>query len=334
MNMRKDRLLAAALACIGILLFSGASCHRGGDKPVVIEVTPTGPEFNADSAFAFCYAQCEFGPRTMNSDAHEQCAQWIMGKFEQYGCQVEAQKAALTGYDGTMLRATNIIARHHPERPQHILLCAHWDSRPWADNDPDSTNWMKPVMGANDGASGVAVMIEMARLLQENDSLDVGVDFVCFDAEDWGVPQWSHRSDENSWALGSQYWATHYNAQGYETIFGILLDMVGGQAAEFYKERMSLKYAPQLVERVWNAAHTAGYSGFFPMTAGGYITDDHLPVNERAGIPTIDIIPCYPDNEASSFGPTWHTVNDDMQHIDKSTLKAVGQTLVQVLFTK
>jgi hypothetical protein len=243
------------------------------------------------------------------------------------------QKAALTGYDGTMLRATNIIARHHPERPRHILLCAHWDSRPWADNDPDSTNWQKPVMAANDGASGVAVMLEIARLLQQNDSLNVGIDFVCFDAEDWGIPQWTNRSDENSWALGAQYWASNYHPEGYTTEFGILLDMVGGEAAQFYKEQTSVRMAPKIVERVWRAAQEAGYSGYFPMSLGGYITDDHLPVNEKAGIPTIDIIAYYPDCAASSFGPTWHTINDTMAHIDNNTLKAVGQTLVQVLFT-
>ena len=336
MTMKIRNITLAMSATLMMMLFCYASCKgsgEGSNTTVNIDVAPTGPLFEADSALAFCYAQCAFGPRTMNSDAHEQCGQWIVNQFERYGCQVETQKAALTGYDGTMLRATNIIARHHPEREHHILLCAHWDSRPWADNDPDSANWMKPVMAANDGASGVAVMLEMARLLQEHDSLNVGIDFVCFDAEDWGVPQWAHRSDGNSWALGAQYWASHYKPEGYVTDYGILLDMVGGQAAQFHKEGESVRLAPQVVERVWQAAHAAGYSGYFPMTTGGNITDDHIPVNERAGIPTADIIPYYPECEASSFGPTWHTVNDDMDHIDKNTLKAVGQTLVQLLFT-
>ncbi len=334
MNIVRRNLVAMAVAFAAMLLFSNASCHRGGNTNIeVIEVQSVGPEFDADSAWAYCYAQCAFGPRTMNSEAHEQCAAWIADKFRALGCTVEMQKAALTGYDGTMLRATNIIARHHPERQRHILLCAHWDSRPWADNDPDSTNWQKPVMAANDGASGVAVMLEIARLLQQSDSLSVGVDFVCFDAEDWGVPQWINRSDEDSWALGAQYWASQYKAEGYTTEFGILLDMVGGEAAQFHQEGMSMLMAPSIVEKVWRAAQQAGYSGYFPMSPGGRITDDHLPVNEKAGIPTIDIIPYYPNCESSSFGPTWHTVNDTMDHIDKNTLKAVGQTLVQVLFT-
>ena len=332
--MKRSNLLIPILALIAILISSGASCQRKPKPIEVIEVNPFGPDFNADSALAYCYAQCEFGPRTMNSEAHERCGQWIAGKFQELGCQVELQQASLTGYDGTTLRATNIIARYQPEKKQHILLCAHWDSRPWADNDPDSTNWMTPVMAANDGASGVAVMLEVARLLQGNDSLNFGIDFVCFDAEDWGVPQWSDRFEDNSWALGSHYWASHYKPDGFSTIFGILLDMVGGQSPLFYQEGMSMKYAPRIVEKVWNAAHAAGYSGYFPKNMGGAITDDHLPVNEKAGIPTVDIIPHYPECEASSFGPTWHTVLDDMNHIDKNTLKAVGQTIIQVLFTE
>ena len=206
--MTKRYLISCTLAAVVLILFGAASCNHG--KKEVLEpitVDPKGPQFDADSALAFCYGQCAFGPRTMNSAAHDQCEAWIVDKFKQYGCEVETQKATLHGFDGTPLRATNIIAHYQADKPKHILLCAHWDSRPWADNDPDSTNWRTPVMAANDGASGVAVMIEVARLLQKVDSLDLGVDFVCFDAEDWGVPLWSDRSDENSWALGAQYWA-------------------------------------------------------------------------------------------------------------------------------
>ena len=330
--MRLNTFAIFSLLAMFFLLSTGSSCNKK-NQYVPVEDHPVGPQFEADSAFAYCYQQCAFGPRVMNSSAHDECGKWIAGKFEALGCDVELQEASLQGYDGTMLKSTNIIAHYQPDKPRHILLCAHWDSRPWADNDPDSANWYKPVMAANDGASGVAVMLEVARLLQQTDSLDLGVDFVCFDAEDWGVPQWDQRTDENSWALGSQYWASHRQATPYNTLFGILLDMVGGQGAQFYQEGMSLRYAPQVVKYVWSAAHAAGYSSYFPMSKGNFITDDHISVNEKAGIPTIDIIPCYPDCDASSFGPTWHTVNDDMNHIDKNTLKAVGQTVIQVLFT-
>ena len=288
-------------------------------------------EFNADSAYAFCAAQCAFGPRIMNSEAHDRCASWIQQQFQQYGYDVTLQQADLRGYDGTVLHATNIIATPPSASKSRILICAHWDSRPWADNDPDSANWHKPVMAANDGASGVAVMLELARLLQQHDSAAVAVDFVCFDAEDWGVPQWSDAADTDSWALGSQYWSAN-NSKSYD--YGILLDMVGGQGAKFYREGYSLEHASTIVDKVWQAAAAAGYGSNFINKEMGYVTDDHVPVNEKAGIPCVDIINHYPDCRQSSFGPTWHTVSDDMQHIDRNTLRAVGQTLVQLIYTK
>ena len=302
---------------------------------------PLGPAFNADSAYAFCEAQCAFGPRVMNSAAHDQCEQWIVSKFQSYGLSVTTQKTTLKGYDGTPLHATNIVASYRPELTERILLCAHWDSRPWADNDPDPANHRTPVLAANDGASGVAVMLEIARLLSlqfTDDSLQmnrIGVDFVCFDAEDWGVPQWSDATDTgDSWALGAQYWAAHPHVEGYKARFGILLDMVGGEGAQFYQEGVSMHYANAVVTKVWRAAQIVGYGSLFPMQKGSNITDDHLPVNTVAHIPCIDIIPYYPDCAQSSFGPTWHTVNDDMTHISRNTLQAVGQTVIQVLFSE
>ena len=328
--------------CCSVILF--ISCKSKQATNDISSLTPVGPAFVADSAFAYCQAQCDFGPRTMNSDAHEQCAQWIIKKFEQFGCKVTTQQATLTGYDGTPLKSTNIIASYLPSSLssssslERILLCAHWDSRPWADNDPDSANWRKPVMAANDGASGVAVMLEIARQLQKADSLKVGVDFICFDAEDWGTPQWDTTTQVNGdpWALGAQYWAQQFaqNSGGQSYRFGILLDMVGGQGARFYQEGVSRQYALDIVKKVWTAAKVVGYGSMFPDEANGGITDDHVPVNEVAKIPCIDIIPYYPDCQQSSFGPTWHTLNDDMQHIDKNTLQAVGQTVIQVLFSE
>lgn len=294
-----------------------------------------GPEFNADSAYLFCEKQCDFGPRTMNSDAHDKCGAWIVDKFKQYGCSVIEQKADLKAYDGTMLKSNNIIASYKPEQTTRILLCAHWDCRPWADNDPDSTNWRKPVMGANDGASGIAVMLEIARQLQKSDSLNIGVDFVCFDAEDWGIPQWSDVEDNgDSWALGAQYWAENPHKAGYEARFGILLDMVGGTGARFYQEGMSKQYAQPIVNKIWTAARAAGYESLFPNEQGGYVTDDHIPVNQKTKISTADIIAFYPNCQQSSFGPTWHTVNDTMENVDRNILKAVGQTVIQVLFSE
>jgi len=328
------------------LCLAGFLCGCGTTKKQVEQQPIVNIQFNADSAYQFCAAQCDFGPRTMNSEAHERCAQWISQKFQQYGYNVELQKADLKGYDGTILKSTNIIASSQPStlnsQLPKVLICAHWDSRPWADNDPDSANWRKPVMAANDGASGVAVMLELARLIQQHDSLNVAVDFICFDAEDWGIPQWDETGDgTDSWALGAQYWAKKYQEKSLHSQpstlnyqYAILLDMVGGQGAKFYQEGYSKQKAGRIVEKIWRAAHAAGYGSTFPMQESGFVTDDHVPVNEIANIPCVDIINHYPDCPQSSFGPTWHTVNDDMQHIDKNTLQAVGQTLLQVLYNE
>ena len=324
---------------MGVILFTihyslFTSCglrKQANDNTVMMK--PVGPAFCADSAYLFCQQQCDFGPRTMNSKAHDDCEQWIIQKFQSYDLTVIPQKTVLQGYDGLSLRSTNIIASYKPELTSRILICAHWDSRPWADNDPDEANWHKPVMAANDGASGVAVMLEIARQLP--DSLNIGIDFICFDAEDYGYPQWETGYDPgDTWALGSQYWAANPHKQGYTARYGILLDMVGGQGAQFYQEIMSKRYAGSIVDKVWRAASVVGYGSFFPVREGIGITDDHIPVNTVAKIPCIDIIPYYPTCEQSSFGPTWHTVNDDMAHIDKNTLQAVGQTVIQVLFSE
>lgn len=328
--MRKSLIFCFIITIAIYACGSRNKAVRGADGAVA---EPCGPAFSADSAYAYCAAQCAFGPRTMNSEAHDRCGRWIAEQFRRHGMTVTEQRADLRGYDGTVLRATNIIAEYRPELTDRVLICAHWDCRPWADNDPDSANWRKPVMGADDGASGVAVMLEIARLLSKADSMAVGVDFVCFDAEDWGTPEWSDAgSDENSWALGAQHWAENPHRQGYTARFGILLDMVGGQGARFYQEMVSLEYARDIVDKVWAAAEVVGYGSFFPKLRGGMISDDHVPLNKTAKIPTIDIIPYYPECEAGSFGTIWHTVHDDMDHIDRGTLQAVGQTVVQVLF--
>ncbi len=334
--------LGVAVAALAI---GGLHYYKNADSKVqnieeteeVAKVNPVGPSFNADSAYAFTKAQCDFGPRDMNSRGHDLCGEWIVSKFKEYGCKVTTQTAMLAGYDGTKLRSRNIMASINPEATTRILLCAHWDSRPWADNDPDSANWRKPILAANDAASGVAVMLELARIIGKSKdekafNKQLGIDFVCFDAEDWGTPQWADVADNaDSWALGAQYWSKNL-PQGYEARYGILLDMVGGVGAKFYREGMSMQYAPEIVKKVWRAAREVGFGSYFPKEDGGVITDDHVPVNQFAKIPTIDIIPYYADCQQSSFGPTWHTLADNMENIDKNTLKAVGQTLVQVIY--
>lgn len=337
-------LMATVLICI--------SC--GNSKKATAETVETttansikAPAFNADSAYAYTAAQCSFGPRIMNSTAHKQCGDYIVKKFKEFGATVteqetlippkttEASEADPTGK--APYKCRNIIASFDPQNPERILICAHWDSRPWADNDPDKKNWHKPVMAANDGASGVAVMLEMARAISQSKDpkLKVGIDFICLDAEDAGTPQFSkQKDDESSWCLGSQYWAANPHVAGYTARYGILLDMVGGEGATFYQEGYSLQYAKDIVDKVWSAAADLGYSSIFMNEGGGYVTDDHGPINQTAGIPCIDIIPYSPNNPRSSFGDTWHTINDTMEHISKSTLKAVGETIMNVIYNE
>ena len=334
--MRQLLLLTTLSVCLLMACKSAKKTESEQPEAQAVDIT-----FNEDSAFVFCAEQCAFGPRTMNSESHDKCEAWIISKFEQYGCEVTTQKTDIKAWDGTTLHTTNIIARINPEAKQRIMLTAHWDSRPWADNDPDERNHHTPVMAANDGASGIAVMLELARVVatlytqRGGESFPLGIDFVCFDAEDYGIPQWHSQQDESSWALGAQYFAKNLQLStfNFQPSAALNLDMVGGQGAKFYQERFSKDFAQSLVDEVWQAANDAGYGSYFPYSAGGYITDDHKPLNE-AGITAIDIIPYYPDCQESAFGPTWHTVNDDMQHIDKNTLKAVGQTMVQYIFTR
>lgn len=319
-------LLAIAAALSGCRNKAGnADTADAADTAVVTAV-----KFSADSAFAFVKAQCGFGARVPGSEAHRRCGDYIAAKFRSYGLDVAEQQAAATGWDGKRLEIRNIIAAYAPENPERVIVCAHWDSRPWADEDPDSANHRQPVMAANDGASGVAVMLEAARLLAELKPA-VGVDFICFDAEDYGAPYWGEGADDGSdWCLGSQHWARHPHKPDYKARYGVLLDMVGGRGARFCREGFSLQYAQDVVAKVWGAAATAGASAFFPDSDGTYAVDDHKPMNEVAGIPTIDIIP-YMAGEGGSFGPTWHTASDTPDNIDPATLAAVGQTILQLL---
>lgn len=310
----------------------------GGTKKVEDKPLNAAPSFAGDSAMAYIKAQCDFGPRVPGSEAHRLCGDYIAAQFAGYGLAVTEQKALLTAWNGDRLPMRNIIASLHPEAKSRLLVTAHWDSRPWADNDPDPANHHTAVMGANDGASGVAVMLEMARTLTSFDGEcgvargDIGIDFICFDCEDYGRAQWSDVEDESgeTWALGAQHWAQTPHTIPYRAAWGVNLDMVGGREARFLREGFSRHYAPNTVQKVWDLAARLALTKYFPAQDGGYTTDDHVPVNQRLSIPTIDIVPHYADNERSAFGDTWHTVNDTPENIEKSVLQAVG-TLMNTL---
>lgn len=292
------------------------------------------PRFCADSAMLYINEQCAFGSRVTGSDAARRCGDYLVERFKAFGAEVEEQTGTVTIWDGSKLPARNIIASINPSNPERILLCAHWDCRPWADNDPDEANHHTPILAANDAASGVAVMLEICRLLQEQ-PIEIGVDLICFDAEDLGTPQWEEDrlGSADTWCLGSHLWAQKAKADGYKARYGVLLDMVGGYGATFSREGISMRFAQPIVKRVWQLAGQLGYRQFFPLTDNGSITDDHINVNVIASVPCIDIIPYYREGP-SSFGPTWHTIKDTPDNIDPHVLDAVGQTITQLIYNE
>lgn len=301
------------------------------EKPMVVSLQPA-PSFEADSAYDFIEKQVDFGARTPNSPAHEKCANYLINKLEDYGWQVKPQKFEAKAFDGKILQSTNIIASLRPQAKKRILLAAHWDTRPFADQDKTRQN--EPIAGANDGASGVGVLLEVARLLRlDSVKFNVGIDIIFFDSEDYGQRQDQKATNyqEDTWCLGSQYWSKNKHLPSYSAFYGILLDMVGAKGAKFYQEENSMKFAPSIVQKFWSLGHQLGYKDYFIFEPCGNITDDHLYVNQLAKIPMIDVIQYHPTR---GFGAFWHTHQDNMQVIDKQTLKAVGQTLIQVIYNE
>ncbi len=275
--------------------------------------------FDGDGALALSASQCEFGPRVPGTSAHAKCAEWLVSTLKASCDTVMVQSGTVQTAKSGSLTIKNIIGIINPDASQRLLLLAHWDTRPWADNDPDPANHNRPVMGANDGASGVGVLLQLASQLKDAGT-SLGVDIVFVDAEDMG-----ENDNEESWGLGTQYWAAHPHVAGYKPLFGILLDMVGSADATFTREYYSMQYAGSFVDLVWNNA--AG--NHFIKAAGGAVTDDHVFVNQ-AGIPCVDIIDMRADSE-TGFCPEWHTINDTMDAISAATLAEVGQTLLNVI---
>jgi hypothetical protein len=314
-----------------------AACGNAPKKsaPAVVEAAAIVPVFNADSAYSFVAAQVAFGPRVPNTAAHKACGDYLESKLRACGADVVTQNVTLTAYNGDKLQARNIVAQFQPQNKKRVMLCAHWDSRPWADSDPDKSNHYKPILGANDGGSGVGVLLEIARHLSSAPTT-VGIDIILFDAEDYGRHEnepYNGAGMDHSWALGSQYWSRFPHKENYNARYGILLDLVGAPSSTFYRESISDYYAPAVVDKVWAQAAKEGYAAYFVNDEGGMISDDHLYVNSFLGLPCIDIINC-DRNSPNGFGPHHHTVKDDMGWIDPVTLKAVGQTVMAVIYNE
>ncbi|RIV27793.1 peptidase [Fibrisoma montanum] len=300
------------------------------------------PSFNADSAYTFIEQQLAFGPRVPNTPAHQRGGDYLVARLKEFGCDVTVQNFTATTWDGKKLNARNIIGSINPQAQKRILLASHWDSRPVADQDSTAADKTKPVPAANDGASGVGVLLELARTIQQaQQKPGVGVDIVFFDAEDWGNSEKASSDFEQptgnsidyiGFCLGSRYWAKNPHKPNYTAYYGILLDMVGAKGATFAKEAYSMQYAPSVMNSVWQTASRSGYSQYFVDAQGTAVLDDHIAPNTIAKIPMIDII--HTNLNSGGFFQDWHTTEDTMENIDRSTLKAVGQTLLQTVYNE
>ncbi|MDX2197098.1 MAG: M28 family peptidase [Cytophagales bacterium] len=316
---------------ISLIFFTCTKKKKYADEQPAIVTQAKAPAFNADSAYSYIYTQVTFTPRVPNTPAHQKCGDYLIAMLDKYGCKVYVQSYTIQAYDGKILKLRNIIGAINTDVPKRIILASHWDSRPFADQEPENKNI--PIDGANDGASGVGVLLEIARSIQASDiKPTVGIDIILFDGEDYGQPDFSpHIRKEDTWCLGSQYWAQNRHIPGYTAYCGILLDMVGAQNSHFYMEGTSMTYAPDLVRKVWNTAISIGYAQYFVLQISDGIIDDHYYINKMAKIPMIDIID-HDQTGGQYFGSYWHTLRDNMQIIDRNTLKAVGQTLLQTVY--
>ncbi|MCB9344156.1 MAG: M28 family peptidase [Lewinellaceae bacterium] len=317
------------------MLPSGNNHDNPSDVTAPVTNSVPVPTFSGDSAFAHVKKQVDFGPRVPGSPAHKACASWLVTTFKNYGMEVIEQPFVAKTYFGP-LDAVNIIAQYKPELPNRILICSHWDSRHIASKDTKDAD--KPIDGADDGASGVGVMLEIARMLQQN-PVEFGIDLICFDAEDLGdetdedpsgsmMQNQAHKAE--TWCLGSQYWGRNIHKAGYSAQFGILLDMVGASGAKFPREGYSVQNAPIIVNKVWGVAAELGYSELFVNIAAGGITDDHYFVMRATNIPTVDIIGM--PEPGPMFGKHHHTHLDNINLIDTEVLRKVGNVLATVIY--
>lgn len=321
--MPSVKISAALLVATLVVL----SCSpKKNDESIVV------PRFSADSAYNYIKAQVDFGPRVPGSMPHREAAAFLVSELRSRGAVVIVQAFKATTFDGVDVELRNIIASFQPEKQKRVLLAAHWDTRPFADKDKKKKD--APMDGANDGASGVGVLLEIARALQSKPT-NVGIDIILFDGEDWGEKDGAARVAppagvyQDWWCLGSQYWSRNKHKAGYRPYYGILLDMVGAKDGHFYREENSREYAPRIVEKVWSAAARTGYSSYFVAQDAPPITDDHLFVL-LSGIEMIDVV--HYDVQFGYFGEHHHTTNDNMDIISKETLMAVGSTVMDVIY--
>lgn len=278
------------------------------------------PSFDGQEALQLVKHQIEFGPRVPGSESHTQTLEWMESLLKPLASVVQRQPfTAHNPWTQESVEAVNLIASFYPEKSRRIMLCAHWDSRPVADAETPEIH--EPIDGAVDGASGTAVLLQLAVILAEHEPA-YGIDLVFFDAEDLGV---SGTSGMPHFFQGSRYFASIATASSYKPWFAILVDLIGDRDAEFYREELSLQYAPDIVEKVWKLASTLGIEQFKQRDTR-FVYDDHWILNKDAGIPAINI------TEGIRDYPYWHTLEDTFDKVGASSLEAVGKVLVALIY--
>jgi hypothetical protein len=326
---------------VGVLILCGVMCgceSDEGGKERVVEVeagrdSVEVPEFSNDSAYIYIERQVAFGPRVPNSVEHDNCGEWLADELRRHGADVIVQKGKSKAFDGKILELSNIVGQYNLDSKNRIMLYAHWDTRPFADKDIIRIN--EPIDGANDGGSGVGVLLEIARQLGDK-APNVGVDIVFFDGEDYGAPEGTPSTSTSylEWCLGSQLWAKQPHRYGYRARFGILLDMVGAKDAVFNREGTSMRYAPSVVRKVWSRAEKLGYGRWFQNRETPATIDDNLFVSELGGVPSVNIVDYRMNVIPMGYGPFHHTHADNMDVIDRSTLEAVGKTVLSIVYSE
>jgi glutaminyl-peptide cyclotransferase len=306
------------------------NCGKKKDEPEKEKFAfqaKTAPTFNSESAWKYLTDQTNFGPRNPNSKAHEKCLVYLKTKLEETSSSVSLQSFRHIGYENEAFEMTNIIASFQPQIGTRILLIAHWDSRPRADREKDPKKQTQPILGANDGASGVAVLLELARLMKNNPP-PIGVDILLVDGEDYGK-----EGNIDWYFLGARNFVKNKPSK-YFPLYGILLDMVGDKNLRIPMENYSLQSAPDLVKHIWNIAKELNISQFDASNTS-YIQDDHIEI-QKGMIPCIDIIDADLVGNSSSDESRnyWHTLRDTPDRCSKESLKAVGDVLVYFIYQK
>jgi peptidase M28-like protein len=274
-------------------------------------------EFNGPSAFTYVQKQMSFGPRIPNKPGHEQTGDWLLAELRARADTVIVQEIRHVTHKGDTLRLRNFFARFRPQATERVLFLAHWDTRPMADRSMNVAQQRLPVPGANDGASGVAVLLGVADALKAKPPSPAnGVDLLFVDGEDYG-----DFADTNDVLIGSRWFAAH-QPPGYQPLYAVLFDMVGDKDLQIHQEGNSVTFAPEVVQRVWRVAHDRGHERQFVPDVRHTLTDDHVAL-QKVGIRTIDVV---------DFDyPYWHTTEDTIDKVSAESLQIVGDVAVSLV---